>query len=48
MMNFLKKHWIWILGAAVLVYVFRIQIGTLVYKWTGGKVSLFGVKGGSV
>lgn len=47
-MNFLKKYGLWIAAALVLIYIFRIQIGTAVYKWTGGKVSLFGVQGGSV
>lgn len=47
MTKFLKKYW-WALALVVVLWVFRIQLATAIYKLTGGKVRLFGVTGGSV
>jgi hypothetical protein len=47
-MQFVKKFWWALLVAAVFLYWQRIQIAESIYYMTGGKVSLFGVKGGSI
>jgi|GEM_PF-2990321 hypothetical protein len=47
-MRFIKKYW-WALAlVVVLIYWQRVTIGTAIYSMTGGKISLFGVKGGSI
>lgn len=47
-MSFIKKYW-WAFALVVVVlYWQRVAIGEAVYSMTGGKVSLFGVKGGSI
>jgi hypothetical protein len=46
-MKLFKKYW-WVLLIVVFIYWQRIQIAETIYEMTGGKISLFGVKGGMI
>lgn len=47
MTAFFKKWW-WAIVLVVILWLWRVQLGSWVYKLSGGKISLFGVKGGAV
>ncbi len=46
-MKYVKKYWP-LAALIVILYWKRISIASWIYEQSGGKISLFGVHGGSV